>query len=470
MRSLAGRGLPLLQRSCPVQHRLRGRPLLRHGVSASASNPGPGNGNGGGAEGPKPSDNRGKKSTPLNGNGESSGMKDLLGTAIPQYLQSEPAHSSKTKKHLSSASQAARRPADDDNAGYKVDYGQLVWEVIRREAERDAKAEPVLTSFLHASILSHNNLDRALAFVLANRMASPTLLATELFELFYSILRDSEEVRFAARCDIIAAMERDPACTSYSQCLLYYKGFHAIQVHRMAHSLWGKGQRVMALALQSRSSEVFAVDIHPGATIGKGILLDHATGVVVGETAVVGDYCSLLQGVTLGGTGKDTGDRHPKIGQGVLVGAYATILGNINIGTGAQIAAGSLVLKPVGPHEMVAGSPAQLVGMVEGGSPALKMNQWQPGAEKCIYDPNDPDCKLPRPVLDDNEMSRVEGKSPPAEKARRSPKEGSSGAQAVARGEEANGANRADAEVPKPSTWPKVFNKGADGDAPDWII
>lgn len=175
--------------------------------------------------------------------------------------------------------------------------------------------------------------------------------------------------------DVEAVRDRDPACTSYSACVLYFKGFHAIQTHRIAHCLWTRGQKVMALALQSRMSEVFAVDIHPAARIGKGVLLDHGTGTVIGETATIGDFCSLLQGVTLGGTGKETGDRHPKIGCGVLIGAQATILGNIRIGEGAQVAAGSLVLKPVEPHTMVAGNPAKPVGRVEG-DPALTMEQW----------------------------------------------------------------------------------------------
>lgn len=168
---------------------------------------------------------------------------------------------------------------------------------------------------------------------------------------------------------------QDPACCSYSQALLYFKGFHAIQCHRIAHCLWHAGRRILATALQSRVSEVFAVDIHPAAKLGRGVLLDHGTGVVIGETAEVGNNVSILQNVTLGGTGKEHGDRHPKVSDNVLIGASATILGNIRIGKGAQVAAGSLVLKPVPPRTMVAGSPAKEVGTVSG-NPALKMEQW----------------------------------------------------------------------------------------------
>ncbi|GAB4814918.1 hypothetical protein N2152v2_001964 [Parachlorella kessleri] len=257
-----------------------------------------------------------------------------------------------------------------------------IWRAIRREAEADAATEPLLSSFLYASILSHDTFERSLAFVLANRLSDATLLSTELFEVFHHVLKSNRHVSEAALADIAAVRERDPSCRAYSQALLYFKGFHSIQVHRIAHELWQSGRKVMALALQSRMSEVFAVDVHPAARIGKGVLLDHGTGVVIGETAVVGDYVSILQNVTLGGTGKEHGDRHPKIADNVLIGASATILGNIQIGQGAQVAAGSLVLKPVPPGTMVAGSPAKEIGTVTG-NPAQKMDQWmKEGCEK----------------------------------------------------------------------------------------
>ncbi|XP_020248431.1 probable serine acetyltransferase 2 isoform X3 [Asparagus officinalis] len=172
---------------------------------------------------------------------------------------------------------------------------------------------------------------------------------------------------------IEAFKDRDPACGSYSWALLYLKGYHSLQSYRVAHALWNQGRKVLALALQSRISEVFAVDIHPAAKIGEGILLDHGTGLVIGETAVVGNRVSLMQGITLGGTGKETGDRHPKIGHGALIGAGATILGNLSVGEGAMVAAGSLVLKDIPPHSMVAGNPAKIVGRVEEEDPSLSM-------------------------------------------------------------------------------------------------
>jgi serine O-acetyltransferase len=269
----------------------------------------------------------------------------------------------------------SRKEQAADGSGAEHGKDSALWRTIRREAEADARAEPLLSSFLYASILSHESFERSLAFVLANRLSDATLLSTELFEVFYTVLRGDRRTREASLADLCAVRERDPACASYSQAILYFKGFHALQVQRIAHRLWHQGRRVMAVALQSRASEVFAVDIHPAARLGKGVLLDHGTGVVIGETAEVGDNVSILQNVTLGGTGKQHGDRHPKVSDNVLIGASATILGNIRIGRGAQVAAGSLVLKPVPPRTMVAGSPAKEVGTVTG-NPAAKMEQW----------------------------------------------------------------------------------------------
>ncbi|CAI7856702.1 unnamed protein product [Closterium sp. NIES-53] len=235
-----------------------------------------------------------------------------------------------------------------------------------------AEREPILSSFLYASILAHSCFERSLGFVLANRLQNVTLLATQLMDVFDSVLM-LPNIRAAIRADVQAVRDRDPSCRSYSNALLYYKGYHALQSYRIAHALWNRGQRILALALQSRISEVFAVDIHPAARIGRGILMDHGTGVVIGETAIVGDRVSLLQGVTLGGTGKEAGDRHPKVQEDVLIGAGATVLGNISIGQGSMIAAGSLVLKDVPPHSMVAGTPAKVVGTLSEPKPALTM-------------------------------------------------------------------------------------------------
>ncbi|GAU29951.1 hypothetical protein TSUD_360660 [Trifolium subterraneum] len=237
-----------------------------------------------------------------------------------------------------------------------------LWSQIKAEARRDAESEPALASYLYSTILSHSSLERSLSFHLGNKLCSSTLLSTLLYDLFLNAFATDPSLSSAAVADLRAARERDPACISYSHCLLNYKGFLACQAHRVSHLLWRQARRPLALALHSRVADVFAVDIHPAARIGKGVLFDHATGVVVGETAVIGNNVSILHHVTLGGTGKVGGDRHPKIGDGVLIGAGATILGNVKIGEGAKIGAGSVVLIDVPPRTTAVGNPARLVG------------------------------------------------------------------------------------------------------------
>ena len=237
-----------------------------------------------------------------------------------------------------------------------------LWAQIKAESRRDAESEPALASYLYSTILSHSSLERSLSFHLGNKLCSSTLLSTLLYDLFLDTFSNDPELRSATVADLRAARMRDPACMSFSHCLLNYKGFLACQAHRVAHKLWNQMRQPLALALQSRISDVFAVDIHPAAKIGKGVLFDHATGVVVGETAVIGNNVSILHHVTLGGTGKVGGDRHPKIGDGVLIGAGATILGNIKIGEGAKIGAGSVVLIDVPPRTTAVGNPARLMG------------------------------------------------------------------------------------------------------------
>ncbi|KAI0493143.1 hypothetical protein KFK09_027419 [Dendrobium nobile] len=248
-------------------------------------------------------------------------------------------------------------------AGDSGEDADDVWAQIRAEALSDSDSEPILYRYLSDLIFRHDSLESALANLLAKKLCIPNLLpASDLDDLFAQALIDDQSIIRAAHADLLAARDRDPACSKMVHCLLYYKGFHACQAHRMAHRLWITGRRAAAMMIQSRSSEIFAVDIHPAARIGSGLLLDHATGVVIGETAVIGNDVSILHNVTLGGTGKETGDRHPKIEDGVLVGAGTQILGNVRIGKGAKVGAGSVVLKDVPAWTTAVGNPARLLG------------------------------------------------------------------------------------------------------------
>jgi len=253
-----------------------------------------------------------------------------------------------------------------------------VWARVRDEAAEIAAREPALATFIFATVLNHDSLEQTVAQRIADRLEHPNL-SGELIRQAYDELFEAEpSVGDAFRADIVAVSERDPATSRYVEPVLYYKGFHALQTHRLAHFLWNRGQKDFALYLQSRSSSEFGVDINPATRIGRGIFIDHATGVVIGATAVIEDDVSLLQGVTLGGTGKETGDRHPKIRRGVLIGAGAKILGNIEIGACSRVAAGSVVLKPVPPNTTVAGIPARVVGKseCEESAPARTMDQF----------------------------------------------------------------------------------------------
>ncbi|HWK38429.1 MAG TPA: serine O-acetyltransferase [Hyphomicrobium sp.] len=250
-----------------------------------------------------------------------------------------------------------------------------IWSEIRREAATAMAAEPALGSFIFATLLSHDRLDDAICHRLAQRLDHSDVDAVLINQTFQSILAEHPDLGSVFRADLAAVFDRDPACSRYIEPLLYFKGFHALATHRFAHALWREGRRDFALFLQSQSSRTFAVDIHPAALFGQGIMIDHATGIVVGETAQVGNNCSFLHGVTLGGSGKETGDRHPKIGEGVLLGAGAKVLGNITVGDGSRIAAGSVVLAAVPPHVTVAGVPAKIVGSSGCAEPALEMEQ-----------------------------------------------------------------------------------------------
>lgn len=255
-------------------------------------------------------------------------------------------------------SKILHRGAGADEDADEVD----LWMKMRDEARSDIEQEPILSNYYYTSILAHDSLESALANHLSMKLGNSSLPSATLYDLFVGIFREEQEIMSAVKCDLRAVKERDPACISYVHCFLNFKGFLVCQAHRVAHKLWSKSRKVLALLIQNRASEVFAVDIHPGARIGKGILLDHATGVVVGETAVIGNNVSILHNVTLGGTGKVSGDRHPKIGDGVLIGAGTCVLGNVKIGDGAKIGAGSVVLKEVPARTTAVGNPARLLG------------------------------------------------------------------------------------------------------------
>lgn len=250
----------------------------------------------------------------------------------------------------------------------------FIWQTIRKESKIQADGEPILASFFHATILNHGSLECSLSYHLANKLESAEASALLIREVVHQALRDDKSIGMAVRADLAAIKQRDSACTSMATPFLFYKGFHALQAFRIANWLWRQGRIAMALFFQNRISVVLGVDIHPAATVGQGIMLDHATGIVVGETAVIENDVSIMQAVTLGGTGKVTGDRHPKVRAGVLISAGAKIIGNIEIGEGAKVGAGSVVLKDVPAHSTVAGVPAKVVGSPNTEQPSLNMN------------------------------------------------------------------------------------------------
>lgn len=250
-----------------------------------------------------------------------------------------------------------------------------IWKQLHTEAHQIVQTEPLLASYVYACILNHANLGSALSFILANKLSDEVMPAIAVRELFDAAYRESPDMIDYAISDMQAVYDRDAATSSYVPIILFLKGYQSIQVHRLAHFLWKKNRRALALFIQSRNSEVFGVDIHPACVMGKGIMFDHATGIVIGETTVIEDDVSIMQSVTLGGTGNETGDRHPKIRSGVLISTGAKVLGNIEVGEGAKVGAGSVVLDNVPPHTTVVGVPAHKVGKPCSDSPARTMNQ-----------------------------------------------------------------------------------------------
>lgn len=253
-----------------------------------------------------------------------------------------------------------------------------IWQRIRAEAEAIVTAEPALASFVWETVLNQPRLEEAVIHRIAERLDHSTVKAALIRQTYAEALADEPQIGDVFRMDLQAVYDRDPACDRYIDPLFYFKGFHALQTHRLANWLWRKNRHDFALYLQSRSSEVFQIDMHPQVPLGRGVFFDHGTGIVIGATAVIEDDVSILQGVTLGGTGKETGDRHPKIRRGVLIGAGAKILGNIEVGHCARVAAGSVVLKPVPPRTTVAGVPARIVGDAPCNEPSRAMDQMLP--------------------------------------------------------------------------------------------
>ncbi len=249
-----------------------------------------------------------------------------------------------------------------------------VWTKVCAEANEVIRTEPLLGALLHSGLLHHPSLERALAYRFSLKLASGEMSEQILREMADEAYADDPDLGQSARADLAAVYDRDPACHQLIQPLLFFKGYQAIQAYRIGHWLWQQGRAHMAYFVQMRVSEAFGVDIHPAAKIGRGIMIDHAHSIVIGETAVVGDNVSMLHSVTLGGTGKEDGDRHPKIGDGVLIGAGAKVLGNISIGHCSRIAAGSVVLEDVPPCKTVAGVPARIVGEAGCAQPSISMD------------------------------------------------------------------------------------------------
>ena len=249
-----------------------------------------------------------------------------------------------------------------------------LWDQINDEARQAVVEEPLIGGFVHACILHHKSIEKALSYRIAAKLASNEMSMVVVREVVEEAYQKSPELVDAARSDLVAVYERDPACHRLVQPILYFKGYQAIQAYRVGHFLWTEGHHDLAYFFQMRVSEIFGVDIHPAAAIGKGIMIDHAHSIVIGETAGVGNIVSMLHSVTLGGTGKEEEDRHPKIGDGVLIGAGAKVLGNIRVGNCSRIAAGSVVLEEVPPCKTVAGIPARIVGEAGCDQPAVSMN------------------------------------------------------------------------------------------------
>ena len=267
--------------------------------------------------------------------------------------------------------------------GYRAPAMNPAWARLRDEAAQAAAGEPALAAMLHATILSQPDLESAVAERVAGKLEGHGLAGADLRILLREAFHADARIGCQLRCDLEAIEQRDPAAQSLLEPLLFYKGFHALSAYRASHFLWRQDRFLMARLLQSMISEALAVDIHPAAQIGCGIFLDHATSFVAGETTIIEDHVSILHEVTLGGTGKELGARHPIVRSGVLLGAGSKVLGRVTIGEGAKVGAGSVVLDDVPPHTTVAGVPAVVVGATLEQSPADAMDQHLLGGGKC---------------------------------------------------------------------------------------
>jgi serine O-acetyltransferase len=262
-----------------------------------------------------------------------------------------------------------------DKSSLSLREGEALWDVMREEAKSKADQEPILGSYFHATILNHDSFGSALSFRLASKLDNPMLPTMLIRDVIKEAIEDDASILKSAEIDMLATCSRDPACRDLTTPFLFFKGFHALQAHRVAHWLWNQGRETLAQFFQNQISVTLGIDMHPAAHIGSGIMLDHATGIVVGETTVIEDDVSILHSVTLGGSGKQTGDRHPKIRRGVLLAAGCKVIGNIEVGQGAKVGAGSVVLDDVAPFNTVAGVPARVVGNTDGTVPAHDMDQ-----------------------------------------------------------------------------------------------
>lgn len=251
---------------------------------------------------------------------------------------------------------------------------ESIWSEIQVEALEIINKEPILADYFQSTILEKQNFFDAIAKHLSNKIHNSVFAQQFLYDLIIEIVSNSISLQEYIIEDFLAIKKRDPAAISDVSTFLNYKGFHSIVLYRVSNYLWKNSRKEIALFIQSIISEKFAVDIHPAAQIGRRVFIDHATSIVIGETAVIGNDVSMLHEVTLGGTGNDSGDRHPKVGNGVLIGAGAKILGNITIGDGAKIGAGSVVLSDVQKHTTVVGIPARRRGKPKDLVPSIKMN------------------------------------------------------------------------------------------------